>query len=80
MTKLVSISELARLTDTSECFWRRKIKRGELPCFRIGRNVRISSDVIELIFASGGVTGRSPRSQNVPDSKPESVIGAKEGL
>jgi excisionase family DNA binding protein len=70
MTKLISIGELARLTDTSECFWRGKIKRGELPAIRLGRRVRIASDVIDLIFASGGVSGRkSPKAVRPPHSK-----------
>jgi excisionase family DNA binding protein len=43
-TALLTINEVARQENVSPRTVRRQIERGELPCYRIGRAIRISTE------------------------------------
>ena len=53
LQKLISIEEVARITDTAPSWWRRKIRDGEIPSVKLGRQIRLRVGDLEKIFARG---------------------------
>ncbi len=59
--KLISLEEVARITDSDRSWWERKIRRGEIPAVRLGRRVRLRVKDLENIVESGFPPRKKPR-------------------
>ncbi|WP_088289402.1 helix-turn-helix domain-containing protein [Kineosporia sp. A_224] len=53
MTQLLAVDEVAERFRSSEKHVRRMIRRGELPCVRIGRLVRVRVSDVEAVIGGG---------------------------
>ena len=52
---LLTVEELAKILRLHPKTIYRLVEKGKLPCIRVGRNVRFSSDVIQQL-TTGGAT------------------------
>ena len=50
--ELWDVKQTARRTNTSEEFWRKRIRMGEIPIIRLGRLVRLDADVVRTWLAA----------------------------
>jgi len=51
--KLISLEEAARISDTEPSWWKRKVRRGEIPAVKLGRQVRLRIEDLEQILKRG---------------------------
>ncbi len=51
--RLISIDELARITDTEPSWWQVRIRHGEIPVVKLGRHVRLRLQDVEGILDRG---------------------------
>lgn len=49
--EFLRVSDCARITQTSQALWRKKILRREIPIVRVGRSVRIAPEDFECYLA-----------------------------
>ena len=50
--KLLDVKELAKLTNTSEAFWRKVVFERQIPIVKVGRLVRINPSDVEAFLAA----------------------------
>jgi excisionase family DNA binding protein len=63
--RLISIDELARITDTEPSWWQVRIRHGEIPVVKLGRHVRLRLQDVEEVLDRG----YPPRKRNLKDTQ-----------